>query len=325
MNDKCFGCGKTLDSINITNEARLCSRCFKIKNYGEYQNISDTIEFEKIFSKINKSKDLVVWVADIMDLNLDIITNKYNIKNDILLVLSKCDLLPKSVKEYKLLNWITKYNLNIKDVVFTSSMNNYNFDLLYSKINKYKKTNNVYVTGLANAGKSTLINKMIKNYSTNTSYVTTSIVPSTTINFIKVVLDEKLTLIDTPGIIDEGSILNVVTPKELKLIMPKKEVKPRTFQIKPNKAITIGKFARVNYDSSYTNSLTVYVSNSIKVDSINKTTNKALTNLEKTTIDVEDNTDVLIKGLCFIKVVKACRLTIYLPKGVLVQTREKMI
>lgn len=331
MRDKCFGCGNKLEEEKIFNllpddeSNQLCSRCFKMKNYGEYSNISDTIVFDKIFKTINKSNDLVVWVADIMDLNLDIISNKYDIKNDIILVLSKCDLLPKSVKEYKLMNYLEEYNLNVVDVVFTSSMKNYNFDTLYSKIEKYKKSKNVYVTGLANAGKSTLINKMIKNYSDYTAFVTTSIMPSTTINFININLSDDLMLIDTPGIIDDGSILNEVSIKDLKKITPKKEVKPRTFQIKSTQAILIDEYARIDYNSEYSNSLTIYLSNTIKVDSINKIKNPRLNDLQQHNIHVLANQDILIKGLCFIKVVKECDLVVYTIKGVKVDIRKKMI
>lgn len=330
MKDKCFGCGNKLEDEKIFNalpddKDKLCKRCFKMKNYGEYSNISDVIVFDKVFNTINKSKDLVIWVADIMDLNLDIITNKYGIDNEIVLVLSKCDLLPKSVKEYKLLNYLEEYNLNVVDVVFTSSVNNYNFDILYSKISKYQKSNNVYVAGLANAGKSTLINKMIKNYSDKDSFVTTSLMPSTTINFININLSDELTLIDTPGIIDDGSILNEVSINDLKKITPKKEVKPRTFQIKPKQGILIDEYARVDYNSDYENSMTIYVSNSIKVDSINKIKNQRLNDLEQHNIHVLDNQDVLIKGLCFIKVVKECDLVVYTLKGVKVDIRKKMI
>lgn len=330
MKDRCFGCGNKFEDEVLYNQLpgepeKLCKRCFKMKNYGEYSNISDVIDFKTTFKTINKSNDLVVWVCDIIDLNLDIITNKYEITNDIILVLSKCDLLPKSVREYKLLNYIEKYNLNIVDIVFVSSVNNYNFDVLYNKIDKHKKSKNVYVTGLANAGKSTLINKMIKNYSSNTSFVTTSFMPSTTISFVHINLSDDLVLIDTPGIIDEGSLLNEVTVSDLKLIAPKKEIKPRTFQIKPNQAITIGKYTRIDYNSEYNNSFTVYISNMIKVDSINKTKNCALNDLKQHKIHVLDNQDVLIKGLCFIKVVKECDLVVYTLDNVKIDVRDKMI
>ena len=60
---------------------------------------------------------------------------------------------------------------------------------------------------MTNSGKSTLINKLIKNYTDKQLEVTTSLYPSTTLNKIEINLD-NLKIIDTPGLLNEGSILN---------------------------------------------------------------------------------------------------------------------
>ena len=49
-------------------------------------------------------------------------------------------------------------------------------------IKKYKTTKNVYLVGNTNAGKSTLINKIIDNYSIDKAEITISSMPSTTLN-----------------------------------------------------------------------------------------------------------------------------------------------
>ena len=82
-------------------------------------------------------------------------------KNNIIAVITKRDLLPKSVKDEKLLKYIENYNLKTIDSIIISSTKNYNFDKLYELINKYKTSKNVYVIGYTNAGKSTMINKII--------------------------------------------------------------------------------------------------------------------------------------------------------------------
>ena len=75
---------------------------------------------------------------------------------------------------------------------------------------KYKHSNNVYVVGYTNAGKSTMINRFIHNYVKSPGMITTSIIPSTTIDNISVKISDELTLIDTPGILKDGSIINYV-------------------------------------------------------------------------------------------------------------------
>ena len=181
--NNCTGCGallQTKDKNEIgytTNiEKKLCERCFRIKNYGEYKVIAkDNNEFIKILEEINKTKDLCVLVIDLFNLNTNMEIFYKNIKNDVLLVLTKRDLIPKSVHDEKLINYFKNTKLNIIDTTIISSYKNYNLDELYEKINKYKKTKNVYVIGFTNAGKSTMINKIIYNYTDEQSEITTSI------------------------------------------------------------------------------------------------------------------------------------------------------
>jgi small GTP-binding protein len=97
---------------------------------------------------------------------------------------------------------------------------------LIGKIKEYKTDNNVYVVGYTNAGKSTLINKLLYNYSDTLPTITTSLLPSTTLNSIEIKLDDKLTLIDTPGLLEENTIDNFIDVSMLKKVTPKKAIKP---------------------------------------------------------------------------------------------------
>ena len=167
--NKCIGCGVLLQETNkeklgyTTNiEKQLCERCFRIRNYGEYKTVvKKNEEFTEILKNINKTNDLVVLVIDIFNLNKNLDTIKKYINNDIIIVATKKDLLPKSISDDKILNYVKKYNIKHIESIVISSMKNYNFDNLYDLINKYKKTKNVYVIGYTNAGKSTMINKLI--------------------------------------------------------------------------------------------------------------------------------------------------------------------
>ena len=109
------------------------------------------------------------------------------------------------------------------DKIMISSQKNYQFDLLLEKIRQYQTSQHVYIVGLTNAGKSTMLNQMIKNYTNLNTMITTSMQPSTTLGMIEIPIDESLILIDTPGILDEGNFLNVVSPKMMKKMIPKKK------------------------------------------------------------------------------------------------------
>lgn len=307
--NKCRGCGAL-----ITHDG-LCERCFRIKHYNEYKVVSKTNnEFIPILENINKTNDLVLLVVDLFNIgNLSLI-RKY-LKNDILLVLTKRDLLPKSVSINKLDNY--DYKIDYVDKIIISSNKNYNFDLLLDKINKYKKSNNVYVVGYTNAGKSTMINKLIYNYSDNKTEITTSPLPSTTLNTIEIKLND-ITLIDTPGLLDENDIVNYVSGDELKKIIPKKEIKPITYQIKGTQTIVVDKYLQIEASDI---DLTFYISNNLEIKRYYK---KMPTKLKKHIIEVNKN-DIVIKGLCFIKTNKKSVLNIYTLDNVSVFTRDSII
>ena len=78
------------------------------------------------------------------------------------------------------------------DKIIVSSKNNYNLDLLMEKINNYKKTNNVYFVGYTNAGKSSLLNKIIKLCNLDDTLITTSSLPATTIDLIHIKINNAI-------------------------------------------------------------------------------------------------------------------------------------
>ena len=174
MTKKCSGCGAIFQSLdsnlegyikeeNIT-KSDICERCFRIKNYGDYKFINkNNIDFINILKNINLTNDLVVLVIDLFSINKDIVNITKYLKNDILLVFTKKDILPLKVSDEKLLAYNEKLKIKCIDSIVISSNKNYSFDSLIDKINMHKKSNNVYVVGYTNAGKSTMINKLIYN------------------------------------------------------------------------------------------------------------------------------------------------------------------
>lgn len=325
--NKCIGCGASLQSSNpellgyVKNEnQRLCERCFKIQNYGEYlPMIKEEKEFINMLNDISDTNDLVVLVCDLFNFNPNMDMIKKYVKNDILLVLTKRDLLPKSLYEEKLINYISDTELNIVDKIIISSFNNYNFDFLLEKINKYKKSKNVYVIGYTNVGKSTMINKILYNYSDNKNEITTSMLPNTTMDNISIKINEDLYLIDTPGVIDEGNICYFRNIKEIKHIIPKKAIKPIGFQIKHKQNIIIEDLVVLNV--AY-NDIVIYMSNALKINRVYKDVN---TDLKKHELNVKAGSDVVIKGLGFIKFMKDEKITLYTLEGVDVFVRKSLI
>ena len=334
---KCIGCGVKLQTNNneiigyTTNlDNKLCERCFRIRNYNDYKFVvKDNNDFINILKDVNITNDLVILVIDLFNINKNIEDiskylddiSKY-IDNNVLLVLTKRDILPKSCYDEKFKEYFNNYNLNILDTVVVSSNKNYNLDALYEKINNYKTSNNVYVVGFTNSGKSTLINKIIYNYSNSDMVITTSNLPSTTIDSITVKVNKDLTLIDTPGLLDDGDIINFIDAKTLKRIIPNKELKPITYQIKNKQTILIDDLVRLDLVDK--NSMTIYMSNNLKIKRLFKDTN-ALKDLKKHELDVESDNDVVVQGLGFIKFTHKSKIILYTKENISVYVRKNLI
>ena len=324
---KCIGCGAYLQNANqdkvgyVKNlESKLCERCFKTQNYGEYMPvIKENDEFVNLLKQINKTNDLVILVCDLFNFNpnMDLI-NEY-INNDIILVLTKRDILPKSLYEDKLLNYIDT-KLNIVDKLVISSINNYHFDELMESINHHKKTNDVYVIGYTNAGKSTMINKILYNYADSNDVITTSILPNTTIDMINIKINDNLNLIDTPGVLDDGSIYYLKNIKNLKKIIHKKEIKPISYQIHKKQTIVVEDLFKLNLKD---NDIVMYLSNKLKVERIYKDVSSI--DMDKYELYINPNEDIVISGLGFIKFMKKEHITLYVIKGLKIYTRKSLI
>ncbi|MCM1371001.1 MAG: 50S ribosome-binding GTPase [Clostridium sp.] len=325
---KCTGCGAKLQNefpndIGYSNniESSLCERCFRIVNYNEYKTvIKNNDEIVNILHNIYKTKSLVLLVVDLLNINNIEKILKY-ISNDFIVILSKRDLLPKSVNDEKLIDYVKKLIPTAKEYIIISSKKNYNFDTLLEKIKSYQTNKDVYVVGYTNSGKSTMINKLIYNYSSNNSNITTSLLPNTTIDLIKINLDDNMVLIDTPGIIDSGNIINYLNKNDIKKLFPKKEIRPITYQLKQNDILIINDFFRL--DSITKSNITFFISNQFDIKRFYNT--ERLKNLQSINLNVKNGEDIVITGLGFIKVTKDSVFKIYLLKDVSLYTRKSLI
>ena len=332
MNKCCTGCGVKMQDDNILGlgfttslENDLCMRCFRVKNYSDYESVSSSvIDYESIFNGISKSNDLVLYVVDILNLPNNLLEIRERLDNDCILVLNKRDLLPLSVKEEKIIEYLKDENLGYDDIVIISSEKNTNMDLLLSKIKKYQKSKNVYVVGYTNAGKSSLISKFIKNYGDGNTTLTVAPLPTTTLDKIIIPINEELTLVDTPGMVDKDNIINYVDKKMYKKLNSRREIKPKTYQLGKNESLLVGDLLRINYLEGDRNSLTFYIPNEIKIRRCRSKSDN-LTNLCNREFDIGYYEDLVIRGLGFIKIVAACKIEIFINKDVLVFTRKNMI
>lgn len=331
MNKVCIGCGSKLQTLDKNKEgyinpkvyekATLCERCFKIKYYGEAYVTDNPKDKTSLIKMINDSKKSVVYLVDTLTISKETLSVIDSLSNKVYLVLTKRDLLPKSVKNSKLKEYISNLTL-IKDVFVISALKNNGVTELYNELIKNNEKS-VYVIGYTSSGKSTFINKLL-TLNGKSGNITTSSLPNTTLECINIKLNDKLTLIDTPGFVSENSSYNFIDVDIYKKLLPKSVIKPKVYTIKKEFMIILGDILRIENNSNEDVNLVFYFKNEIKLNKMRSIRNELLKDKDKLDVKVSDK-DIVLEGLGYIKVVGYANLTMYTLNKKMISVRNKMI
>ena len=285
---KCVGCGIKLQekdknelgyTPNLNNE--LCERCFKLKNYNILTNKGINIDNDKLINKINELNTCVLFLVDFINLDSEVIDAYKKIKSKKILIITKADIIPKNIKYQKLIQNIKNIYDIKEDLILTSSKTKLNIKTI-TKICLEEK--NVCLAGFTNAGKSSLINALVG------SDITVSKKSNTTQDFIKLNVD-GINIYDAPGFMSNINRENI----------PRSIIRPITYQF-PSKHYLLIQDIKLNIleDSNFT----IYVGNEANI--IRRKENE---NVECKII-VPKNSDVIIKGFCFINFKNTCMISL---------------
>ncbi len=361
---RCIGCGSIIQSdnpkkagyipqskVSENSEDIVCRRCFRLKNYNEVLPTEVTEEdFYTIISEIGKTNSLIVKIIDIFDIEGSLIPQiaKLTNHNDLIIIANKIDLLPKSIKEAKLLHHLRKIvsdnNLKPLDIFLMSALKYKNIDHVINQIMKQAQNRDIYVVGATNVGKSTFINTILKAYAeAPKDIITVSQSAGTTLDMIEIPIGDN-NLIDTPGIINKNQITHYIDQKAVKSITPKKEIKTKVYQLQSDQTLFIGGLARVDYIKGEKTSFVCYFSEFLKIhrtkleraeDLIEHHYGSLLTpiyldneiNFKEHTFKINSSlkTDIVIPGLGFITVKGNLTVRVHLHKALTPYTREALI
>ena len=153
--------------------------------------------------------------------------------------------------------------------------------------------------------------------------ITTSAIPNTTASYITIKLDNKITIVDTPGFIDSNAVYNFIDYNKTIKLYPKKEIRVKTFQIRNGYSIVINDILRID-NLCKCNSFSFYMSDKLRYEKV-KLKNEKLKILPSISIETNECTDVLVNGLGFIRITKPGEFKIYALDEKMISIRKSMI
>lgn len=364
---RCEGCGALLQTDDpakagyipegaLLKIPLICQRCFRIRHYNEISSMTvNQDDFLKMLGSVANRQALVVHIVDIFDFEGSMIggLQRFIGQNPVLLAVNKIDLLPKVSNWNRVLNWVQKRakesGLKVADIVLCSAKKNMGFDRLTRSVSALRGGRDVFVVGATNVGKSTLINRLIRDYSDLEAELTTSQFPGTTLDLVEIPLDDERSIIDTPGIAYKHRLTEIVPKKDLRTILPDKPIKPAVYQLNDRQTLFFGALARFDFVRGERQSFTCYVSNGIAIhrtkleradelyaehkgELLQPPAKEHLDEMpawirHSIRIRPGSNSDVLISGLGWIRVNgnSGADLDIHAPKGVKVIERPALI
>lgn len=279
----CEGCGVHLqmedpNAIGYVPEAALskvpviCQRCFRIKNYNEMSSVTlNQDDFLRMLGSIASKKALVIHIVDVFDFEGSLIggLQRFIGNNPVLLVVNKIDLLPKVSNWNRIRNWVQKQvkenGLKVVETVLVSARKNLGFDRLLPAVDEFRQGRDVYVVGATNVGKSTLINRLIRDYSDLEAELTVSQYPGTTLDLVEIPLEDGRAIIDTPGIVYRHRMTELLPKRYIKTVLPDKPMKPMIYQLNEGQTLFFGAMARFDFVKGNRQSFTCYVSGGVNI------------------------------------------------------------
>jgi len=360
----CIGCGAVIqtnlpDALGYTpksifnsspeTETVYCQRCFRLRHYNEIQDaFLEDDDFFRSLQEIRSQNALIVNVVDIFDFNGSIIPGLHRFvgNNSVILVGNKIDVLPKSLKKTRLVQWMREraheVGLRPIEVLLISAKKNRELDELLAAIEKCRQNRDVYVVGVTNVGKSTLINAIVKKTAGIQELITTSRFPGTTLDKIGIPLPGTAMLFDTPGIIHSGQMAHFLAKKDLKKITPNQEIKPKVYQLNAGQTLFFGGLARFDFILGEKQGFIAYLANELiihrtKLSNADNFYEKHLGGIlqpvplnekikfRRFEFSITEPTDIVFAGLGWISVKSFANVATHVPQGVEITLRKALV
>jgi len=266
----------------------ICMRCFKLAR-------ANTLTPGKTKVVHQDSKQVLAWLAeqiprgsvilhirDLMDFDGTDLPQLYQIaaekKLKLILIANKVDVLPASYHYDRVHQWVKSQTSAPDHICVVSSVSGQGMTKVIGLLKQYKEEfpkSSTYVVGVANAGKSSFINKLARmtwdlpmtkfKDLDLVDELTTSPIPGTTLNLVPVHLRRiAMTITDTPGVPNAAQVTAHLQETEfLKALVPHKKLNPQVVTLNTDISLFLGGLARLDLTSGNPKLITLFMSNMV--------------------------------------------------------------
>ncbi|KAI9260771.1 hypothetical protein BDA99DRAFT_560832 [Phascolomyces articulosus] len=267
----------------------ICQRCYSLAHYNRITTdtsptfLRATQQYGSLEFLRTKHNPLIVVVLDMTDLPFSLGSQLLGLIQDnptarVLIAANKVDMIPQRARchEQRIRDWIVQYlkqqrfpTKQIKGISLVSAKKGWGVLNLLQRIGEERlPTDDVYLVGSTNVGKSALVNNILIQRASKDKrqqyHVTSSAIPGTTMGALRIplhalhmgsssprgggrrLIERDHYLIDTPGVINDQQLIHLMPFKEQKKLMRQKEFKPITFRLEAGRSLLLDSFVRID-------------------------------------------------------------------------------
>lgn len=281
---------------------KVCQRCWGLWHYNDcddilrpdYGDCTDELtadRFEEMLTKVLApvKSGCVLAVVDVFDFGpsskmLQFLAKQLRKKREVevRIVANKIDLLPREVDWMRLRGWVAREahraglpRVRLTDVFPVSLHKGHGVPMVTRLLTKTDAARAWYVVGAANAGKSSLLNRLSfrkrkgagELSAISADGATVSPLPGTTLKPMVMKMQRGNTkIIDTPGLLAPGNLTTLLPMTDLVSVIPQKEGAIRvTLHMTEGKSLLLGGLARIDMLQGRPYQFTVFTSEKVNI------------------------------------------------------------
>lgn len=286
---RCYHCGAILQSTNPKESGYIspevlnrevpvqiiyCDNCYNSMIEMNSTVLDESVDQDvlTILDDAVASDAYIVWVVDLFSFNGNLnpeIAKKVR-NNKVSVLATKRDLFGKEAKDDDLIDYLRKRfqkaGIDPVTIRLLSAYDKIDSNLLIKATEEARKGHDVYMIGNMSSGKTTIINKVMKNYVNKTKReIKTEVYEGTNVKVLEIPLSRSASFYELPGISQTHSVINKVEKEIQKMVTPKNEIRVHARSVSAGDALMIGSLASFEIIKGKTFGCKFYSSEKVEV------------------------------------------------------------